>query len=54
MNDFVTLGKTGQKKKKKKKKKLFSKCKLNQKLICLLSVSHRFRLLLKGWIGHLR
>ena len=46
MNDFVTLGKTGQKKKKK--------CKLNQKLICLLSVSHRFRLLLKGWIGHLR
>nr|AAA14167.1 uORF [Saccharomyces cerevisiae]CAA40852.1 Sch1 [Saccharomyces cerevisiae] len=53
MNDFVTLGKTGQKKK-KKKKKMFSKCKLNQKLICLLSVSHRFRLLLKGWIGHLR
>lgn len=53
MNDFVTLGKTGQKKK-KKKKKLFSKCKLNQKLISLLSVSHRFRLLLKGWIGHLR
>ena len=54
MNDFVTLVKTAKKKKKKKKKKLFSKCKLNQKLICLLSVSHRFRLLLKGWIGHLR
>lgn len=37
--------------KKKKKKISLLNCKPNQKLIRLLSVSHRFRLTLKGWIG---